>query len=120
VTEFDRCAPWLTAALGRSTGGYTLSDVRDMVDRQEAYLWPLRRGAFVTIVGQYPRRRVCRIWLAGGDLAELQDPAVEAALLRHAEQNQCDAIEIIGRPGWERVFAGFRRQAVLLTRDLRP
>jgi hypothetical protein len=47
--------------------------------------------------------RVCRIWLAGGDMAELTTemlPQVEA----WAKANGCTRMEIVGRKGWKRVL----------------
>ena len=57
-----------------------------------------------------------RIGLAGGDLDELLD--IEKDICDYARSQGFDSLEIIGRPGWERVLDGYRRTAVLLRKEL--
>ena len=57
-----------------------------------------------------------RIGLAGGDIIELLD--IEQHICDYARLNDFDSVEIIGRPGWERVLDGYRRIAVLLRKEL--
>lgn len=62
-------------------------------------------------------RRECCIALCGGrDMDEwiTAYPEIE----RYAREEGCSAMRIIGRPGWERVLPGYRRAAVILTKDL--
>jgi|TARA_R110000744_G_C19359392_1_gene561287 hypothetical protein len=60
--------------------------------------------------------RSLRIGLAGGDLDELLD--MEKDICDYALSHDFDSIEIIGRPGWERVLQGYRRTAVLMRKEL--
>ena len=53
-----------------------------------------------------------RIGIAGGDLDELKD--IEKEVHKHARRMGFKFIDIIGRPGWERVLPGYSRIAVLL------
>ena len=57
-----------------------------------------------------------RIGLAGGDLEELLD--IEEEICSYARTNGFTRVEIIGRPGWERMLYGYRRTAVLLRKEL--
>jgi hypothetical protein len=57
-----------------------------------------------------------RIGLAGGDLDELLD--IEQDICDYARSHDFDSIEIIGRPGWERILPGYRRTAVLMRKEL--
>jgi len=57
-----------------------------------------------------------RIGLAGGDLEELLD--IEEEICSYARTNGFTSVEIIGRPGWERMLDGYRRTAVLLRKEL--
>jgi hypothetical protein len=57
-----------------------------------------------------------RIGLAGGDLEELLD--IEEKICSYARINGFTSVEIIGRPGWERMLDGYRRTAVLLRKEL--
>lgn len=59
----------------------------------------------------------CCIALCGGHgMAEWLGayPEIE----RHAREEGCSVMRIIGRPGWERILPGYRRRAVVLTKDL--
>ena len=58
-----------------------------------------------------------RVGLAGGDLDELLD--MEKTICSYARENGFTSVEIIGRPGWERVLQGYNRIAVLLKKELR-
>ena len=57
-----------------------------------------------------------RIGLAGGNLQELLD--MEKDICSHARTNGFTSVEIIGRPGWERMLDGYRRTAVLMRKEL--
>jgi hypothetical protein len=58
-----------------------------------------------------------RIGLAGGDLDELLD--LERQIAAYAADHECDSMEIVGRPGWERVLPGYKRTAVLMRKGLK-
>jgi hypothetical protein len=53
-----------------------------------------------------------RIGIAGGDLDELRE--IEREIYEYARQNNFAYVDIIGRPGWERVLPNYDRVAVLL------
>jgi hypothetical protein len=57
-----------------------------------------------------------RVGLAGGDLQELL--GIEKEICSHARTNGFTSVEIIGRPGWERMLNGYRRTAVLMRKEL--
>lgn len=103
ASEFDRCAPWIEAALERSGGTHNLDDVRALVATGEAQLWPGEASGLVTEVVTYPRKKVCNFWLAGGDLGELlrMVPVVE----RWAVEVGCKGMTVSGRSGWKKVLA---------------
>ena len=63
-----------------------------------------------------PFGKSLRIGLAGGDLNELLD--IEKDICDYARSHGFDSLEIIGRPGWERVLDGYRRTAILLRKEL--
>lgn len=114
--EFIRCAAWLEAALERSREGLTLYDVAKRIATGEAQFWPCKKSAFVTSIRQEPKRRVCVVWLAGGDLEELQ--FWEPRLCEWARENGCSVVEIIGRTGWKRALEGYDMTAVVLTKEI--
>ena len=55
---------------------------------------------------------VLRIGLAGGELEELVN--VEKQILNFASKEGYKMVEIVGRPGWEKVLDGYERVAVML------
>lgn len=117
--EWDRCAPWLSAALDHAGGTHGLDDVRGMVLDGEARFWPGRNCALVGLIEDDPCERRLLIWLAGGARREL-----ETELLPRAEgwgrARGCRRALIIGRAGWERTLKtkGYAPLARLIAKDL--
>ncbi len=117
--DWDRCAPWLAAALNHAGGTHAVEDVRDMVLDGEARFWAGRGCALVATVEDDPRERRLLIWLAGGARDEL-----ETELLPRAEgwgrARGCRRAMIVGRPGWERSLKakGYAPLARLIAKDL--
>jgi hypothetical protein len=60
--------------------------------------------------------KALRVGLAGGDLEELV--GIEHDICSYAQDNDFSSVEIIGRPGWERVLDGYKRTAVVMRKDL--
>jgi len=115
-SEWERCGPWLAAALDRAGNTHALEDVRAMVEAGEAHFWPGRRCALVTRINEYPRLKALSWWLIGGD--DLSEVLAFLPLLeRWARELGCRRMEGVGRRGWERV-TGFRPLAVFMVRDL--
>lgn len=82
---------------------HSLESVLGAVERGAAQAWCGERSTIITEILDLPLKRVCRIWLAGGDMHELVNemlPNVEA----WAKDNGCARVEIIGRAGWKRVL----------------
>lgn len=111
--EWERCKTFLEPAC---EDGWTIDAVEQEIRSRRASLWPLENSAGVTQVQDRPNGRILLIWMAGGDLDELLHylPAMET----YARVQGCDAIEVNGRAGWERVLPGFTRKSVVLTREL--
>ena len=116
LAEWNRCGPWLQAALDHAGNTHALDNVREMVERGEAQFWPASCSAVVTEIIEYPRCKALRFWLVGGDLAELRriQPVIEA-WGRHIG---CARAEGAGRRGWERALRDYRQLAVMYTKEL--
>jgi hypothetical protein len=75
-----------------------------------------------TQIAVFPRGSALQIiWCAGEGLDyEKAGPGVEAALEFFAKTQGCKRIDVIGRPGWEKVLAswGFRRTEIVLSRPV--
>lgn len=117
ASEFCRCRPWLQAALDRDIGTHTLDDVWQLLVTGPVQLWPTPNAAMVTMIEQYPRRKLLRGWLSGGDLEEIQ--AHEPVIRAFAEREGCDGVMISGRRGWAKAFDGYREVASMMVRDLK-
>ena len=98
--EFERCRPWIQAALDRDIGTHTIDDVWNDIEDEKAYLLPLPNSVIVSVIEQYPQLKMLRFWLVGGDLDELL--AHENVVIDWAKEQGCTVASWIGRRGWLR------------------
>lgn len=96
---------------------HTLGDVaREIIDGKAQH-WRGEKSEIVTEIKSFPLMKVCRIWLAGGDMDELVNvmlPDVEA----WAKDNGCARVEIVGRKGWKRALPEYREPYAVLHKEL--
>lgn len=102
LTDWERCRPWIEAALSYSHGTHTIEDVEAAIASGEAVFWPAPKAAMVTEVLELPRAKVMHFWLCGGDLDELQK--MRAYIEGVAISQGCTKASTAGRPGWQRVL----------------
>lgn len=80
LAQFERCKPWLEAAL-RTPAPNVLASIQERVASGEMQIWPGEHCAALTEMADFPLSgaRVLTVWLAG-DLAEALElqPGVEA------------------------------------------
>lgn len=106
----------------------TVDDLFEPVDllagilKNEWSLWiaeveGLTTAAILTKVTQYPRARVCHIFLVGGKRLKDWWPHFEPAIIAYATEHGCKRIDAGGRDGWPKV-AGARRVGGMFVRDL--
>ena len=93
-TEWQRCGPWIQAALDHAGNLFTLDDVWEVVSHGKAQFWPGNECALVTEIKQFPRKRILNVWLAGGKLEELI--VMSHYIREYAKRWQCDAMMIQG------------------------
>lgn len=113
--EWDRCSAWIEAALAYDPT-HNLDDVREAVLTDRARFWPGHACAIVTEVSTWPRMKTGHIWLAGGDMIEMQhvfQPQIEA----HFRAEGCALSIITGRRGWSRI-ADYRPTAFSCVKEL--
>lgn len=116
--HFDRCAPWLAAALDECPiRTHELPHVREALDAGRAQLWPTANSAVVTTISEHPTgiKTMC-LWLGGGDLGEIQRTVAQVASFARSEG--CAHLTIQGRKGWARALPGFRAASTLVYKDL--
>jgi len=102
MNEWERCGPWLQAALDHGDNCFALEDVLEAIETGKAQFWPGNKCALVTEIKQYPRKKICNVWLAGGSLEEIKFLVTYIRLF--AKNSGCDAITLQGRPGWNKIY----------------
>jgi hypothetical protein len=81
---------------------YNIEDVADCISKGTMQLWPTNGSAVVTQVQTFPRMKVLHIFLAGGNLEELE--TLTPHIQKFAEDMGCRKITLTGRKGWSRTF----------------
>lgn len=77
-------------------------------------------GAAVTCITDFPEKRVCTILLCGGTDLDQWQPGLRSLIEDYAQQQNCEEIEIIGRPGWHRICPDYELAGLWLVKGLRP
>lgn len=106
----------LQRALDHAGNTHSIEDVKAALGSGLARLWHNRGSYGVTEVLALPQKRVCRIWLAWGDMAALLE--MEPAVVEWARENGCSEIVINGRKGWARVWKSYRARSVELVKEI--
>jgi hypothetical protein len=118
AAEFDRCWPWLEAAVQHGGSHHTRESVWQGVIDGRFQFWPGVRSAAITHIDVFPTGNVFRVWLVGGELDVVL--AHEPDLAAWAEAKGCVSIELSGRHGWVKVLApyGYSPGGITMTRRL--
>lgn len=116
--------PLIARALEHADGRYALEDVLAALLARDMQLWiaidtrsMAIEAACVTEIVAYPREKRCGLVFCAGRRSE--------RWLRHldeigdwAREQGCEALELQGRPGWERLLRDWRKTHVLLRKRL--
>jgi hypothetical protein len=102
---------------------YTARDVLDGIIRNKFQLfisWENDKveSAVVTEVADYPRKRILRYVLAGGDNLDNWLEPIQNKIEEFAINNYCQAIEVAGRKGWLRKLKGFEQKIYIMSKEL--
>ena len=102
---------------------YTARDVLDGIIRNSFQLfisWENDKVecAVVTEVADYPRKRILRYVLAGGNNLENWLEPIQEKIEQFATNNYCQAIEVAGRKGWLRKLKGFKQKIYIMSKEL--
>ena len=81
---------------------HNMQDVADCIDSCTMQLWPGTHSAVVTQIQDFPRMKVLHIFLAGGNLENLE--TLTPHIQKFAEDMECRKITLTGRRGWSRTF----------------
>lgn len=102
VKEFKRCEQYIEAALEHAHGTFTINSVFEDLINGHAILWPGENSAIVTQTIDYPSKKILHLFLAGGNLLDLQGLYKEVEV--YAKSIGCQGITLTGRPGWAKSF----------------
>jgi hypothetical protein len=75
-------------------------------------------SAVVTEVAQYPQKKVCRYFLAGGSNMNNWLEPIQETIEKFAKHNNCNSIEVAGRKGWARKLKGYEQKIYLFNKEL--
>jgi hypothetical protein len=81
---------------------HNMQDVADCINSCTMQLWTGDNSAIVTQVQIFPRMKVLHVFLAAGDLVELE--IITPRIQKFAEDMGCQKITLTGRRGWSRTF----------------
>jgi hypothetical protein len=108
-TCWHQIEPFMVKAAKYTHGRYTSDDIYSAITDYDYQLWVaykdmVIKGAVVTNVVAYPRRKLlCMSFCGGYDLKEWKDPMLNL-LQRYAKDIGCDGIEATARKGWAKIF----------------
>jgi hypothetical protein len=117
---WQQVEPLIIRALDDS---YKARDVLDGIIRNKFQLfisWENDKveSAVVTEVADYPRKRILRYVLAGGDNLDNWLEPIQNKIEEFAINNYCQAIEVAGRKGWLRKLKGFEQKIYIMSKEL--
>lgn len=116
LNEFERCWPWLAAALEHAGGTHRKEDLWRCIETGSAQLHPLTHGAVVTTIQVHPSGlKDANWWLAGGDLEELLK--VQPLLEFWLQSEGCKRVTLTGRKGWLKALPGYKHTGVIMVKD---
>ena len=105
----DQIREWLQPALDRG-GTHAIEDIEKEVATGHMQLWVGERGAAVTQILDFPRKKVLHVFLAGGEMDQITD-FQESAWIWGQSQG-CTAMTLSGRLGWKRVLRDWTAKSV--------
>ena len=92
----------LQPAIDLNNGLYESKDILESLIKHEYQLFTAKHSAIVTTINPYPHGTVLHLFLAGGNLKELEELYKETE--EFARYQNCKSITLMGRLGWSRSF----------------
>jgi hypothetical protein len=122
LVEFERCWPWLEAAVERHGNTHEKHHLWRLIERGSAHLLPLPNAAVVGNIINYPTGlKRGNAWLAGGvengSIREILDAV--AFMEAWAQRQNCNQGSVYGRRGWRGPLLerGYRELSTLFVKD---
>lgn len=117
----EKILHYLTKALTK-TPEETIESVLSSVLKGVSQLWLATTnnqvvGVVVTEALQHPAKRIMLIHMLGGE--DIEEWVGEISRIEaYAKENECQAIEIIGRPAWKKLLPEYKAPRIVLTKEL--
>lgn len=120
--EFERCWPWLAAAIERHGNTHSKEHLWRLIERGDAHLLPLPNAAVVGNIIRYPTGlRRGNAWLAGGvENGSIHEILNAVSFMEDwAQQQNCGQGSVYGRRGWRGPLLerGYRELSTLFVKD---
>ena len=121
LQQWEDIRPLIHRVNEKSYGLYTTEDILYELLEANFQLWTITKGAklravFITVVTDYPQKRVCDVmWLAGEGIHEWLNEAL-AALESWARTLGCDLLRPTGRKAWGRL-GGFKKEEEVFLKE---
>ena len=103
---------------------YTAQDVLNSLINGKMQLWiswsrkkKKVEAAIVTEIVDYPQKRACRYFLAGGDNMKSWFKKIKNEIEQWAKLNKCHRIELVGRKGWSRWLKDYTPKHIVLVKE---
>lgn len=119
---WSRVTPLLAKAVDRTPKASLTSVLEDLLAEQ-MHLWLIFEerhllAAFVTEIREYPTgHKIVRVLLLGGEGHERWSHLL-AEVEAFARAEGCRGVELVGRPGWARVFPDYRETERVLAKEV--
>lgn len=112
----EQLRQWLEPALDRGGNTHSFDDVMAEIKAEKMQLWTGPKGAAVTLIYDYPLKRVLHVFLAGGELEQVKDfvPSMEV----WGRAMGCTEMTLAGRRGWSRVLDGWKPVLDVLAKEI--
>lgn len=114
MTDLSKHKRFIEDALRQGWQGHTYEDVCRGVEEGDMQAWTSKHAIIITQIILFPKFKQFYIFLAGGNLAELE--AMSPTLEAWAKEQGCKRAVLIGRPGWQRTYlarTGWRQEPVI-------
>lgn len=109
----------LAKALRLGGDTHTVDDIRQAVARGNMQCFVRGDSFIVTEVNEYPRKRVLNVFLAVGEMDDINS-LLMSEVKQFAKEAECHAMQGYCRPGWKKVLPklGWKQSHILFTYDM--
>jgi len=105
---------------------YTSQDVLNSLINGKMQLWiswsrkeEKVEAAIVTEIVDYPQKRACRYFLAGGENMKSWFKKMKHEIEQWAKLNKCQQVELVGRKGWTKWLKDYTPKHIVLVKEIK-